>query len=167
MTTIDVLIPYQNPVYHETVAAESVDGEIWELREHAGFCPLAPGDRVRVDSANNLTEIVFLEPTYVYGVFCHLPAGVTFGMAPSENHPALVKLAKLEEEWRRDTQVTRTTAFTFLLSTPNPQWFEDKVANHPYVEYTDLLRIPEATLDLSELLAHPAFHGDAGPISGH
>lgn len=159
MTTIDVSITYTVPdlPLHETVKAEAVWGDEWELREHTGFAPLAPGDHVRVNAASELVEIVSTVPTFVYTVSCHLPAGISFGMSPTPDHPAMVAMAQVEEAWRRDTWVTRTTAFTFVISSPTRYWFEETVAPHPYVEEVELIRTPTMRFDLREILAHPHF----------
>lgn len=155
-TTIDVLIEYALGL-KDTVKAELVDGDVWELREHAGFGPLAPGDRVRVDAESRLVEIVSLERTFVYVVHCHLPAGITTGMRPTEHHPVVKAMAEVEAEWKRDTWVTKTTGLTFVISSPTEQWFVDKVAGHKYVQETELIRTPTMLLDLGEMLAHPHF----------
>lgn len=154
---IDVLIDYAVLGLGDTVKAELVDADVWELREHAGFSSLAPGDRIRVDEQSRIAEIVSLERTFVHVVHFHLPAGITAGHRPSHNHPAMIALREVEEEWRRDTWVTRLTGFTFAISSPSQGWFVDKVATHEFVEEIEQVRTPDTQLDLTEILAHPRF----------
>jgi len=140
---------------------EEVDGEemrpgIVELRSHATFAPLGPGDIVETEGPV-ITGIKHFEPLWTIEATLHLPAGTRFAMSPDVEHPAMVAVAECEEDWRRAAWVTRNTSFSFLISAQTRGWLEDNVEGHPYVEHVALVRTPDLRPDLDVWLTHPSF----------
>jgi hypothetical protein len=145
--------------FAEVLQGEQVDRG-HELKTHSTFCPLGPFDvveTVREPSGLVVAGVAHLEPLWTVEATLHLPRGTTFGRAPTEEHPAMRAVAECEEDWRRAAWVTRTTAFTFRVSSASRGWLEDNVEAHPYVEHIDLIRMPTMRADLAQWLAHPDF----------
>lgn len=146
--------------FSEEVHADFIDHrpdcDVYELRCHATFVPLAPRDRVRVVDGV-ITAIERLHPGWTIEATLHLPAATTFGHHPSEEHPALKAVAEVQAQWQQHALVTRNTAFSFLVTSDSRKWLEANVDKHRYVEHVDLIRGPAGTVDLAWFLAHPAF----------
>lgn len=139
-------------------SAHGVGRHHYDLTSHATFAPLAPGDVVSCARGTRvINKVVHLAPLWTIEATLHLPAGTTFAMAPTEEHPAMKAVAECEKEWRRAAWVTRNTAFSFLVSAQTRGWLEDNVEGHPYVEHIELVRTPDLSPDLAGWLRHPAF----------
>jgi hypothetical protein len=135
----------------------------FELRSHASFMPLAPGDIVAVDADDNVRGIVKLEQLWTYEVILNMP-GIEPGMTPTEAHPAMKAVAELEEKWRDAAWVTRPTNFTFLVSAQTEEWLKAEVFDHPYVRYVERVRDPRMKIDFDVAVAHPDLDGSGiGP----
>lgn len=132
--------------------------QYYDLRTHATFAPLAPGDVVSCARGTRVVnQVVHLEPLWTVEATLHLPAGTTFAMSPTDEHPAMKAVAKCEEDWQRAAWVTRNTAFSFLVSAQTRSWLQDNVESHPYVEHVDLVRDPDLKPNLAGWLQHPSF----------
>lgn len=125
----------------ETIAARPTDKpDEYELRAHGFLVPLGPGDVVRVDDSMMVQDVVSLDPQLIYHVDLHLPMDF-FGDTPlPDDHPAVVAVEKLVDEWQRDTTVTLLTTFSMVISSKTQRWFDEKVAGHNFVQATLLTR---------------------------
>lgn len=139
----------------EEIEGTAMPGGLVLLTQHASFMPLAPGDLVSVDGDRVIVAIERLEKQWMAEVAFHLPAGTTFGRAPSPDHPALRAVAETVAEWRKGACVTQTTSFTVLVSCSTREWIERNVVGHPYVEDCELVRTPDTVIDLQRALANP------------
>jgi hypothetical protein len=142
--------------FEEEVEAEELRPGVAELRAHATFAPLGPGDVVETQG-EVIVGVKHFEPLWTVEATMHLPAGTRFAMSPTADHPAMVAVAECEENWRRAAWVTRNTSFSFLVSAQTRSWLEENVEAHPYVEHVELVRTPDLRADLDAWLAHPAF----------
>lgn len=150
--------PFSEEVEAQITSDYSPRRSHFELKSHATFAPLAPGDVVACARGTHVVrKVVRLESLWTVEATLHLPAGTTFAQAPGEEHPAMRAIAECEEDWRRDAWVTRNTAFSFLVSSQSRGWLEDKVEAHPYVEHVDVVRTPAMEPDLEGWLRSPAF----------
>lgn len=169
--TISVTIPYALQGVDETVLGRviqprtSASWGLTELRQHASFIPLAPGDIVSTDALDVVRQIQHLEPVWTYEIMLHLPA-LEANATPTEQHPAMKQIAELEEGWKRAAYVTRPTNFTFLVSAHDLEWIEREVLMHPFVHHYELVRDPQMKIDLAVAIKHPDLDGlRTGPWS--
>lgn len=139
----------------DVLVQELDGGRTVELREHASFIPLGPGDIVHVDITDTVTGVEMLARVYTYEVDFHMPA-------PGSEEKGKAAVAALVEEWRRDAWITQDTAFSCHVTSQTHQWLEERVLSHPYVQSSLQLRTPEMRFDLATAVRHPDLNGDGG-----
>lgn len=150
--------PFDEEVEAQIATNYAQGRSYYDLKAHATFAPLGPGDVVATARGTRvINQVVHLEPLWTIEATLHLPAGTTFAMAPTEEHPAMKAVAECEENWRRAAWVTRNTAFSFLVSSQTRGWLEENVEDHPYVEHVELVRTPDLRANLDGWLRRPAF----------
>ena len=137
-------------------------GHLFELREHTNFMPLAPGDIVVVDLENVVRGVAYLAPLYTYEVLLHLPADLKPFHTPTDEHPAMQKIAALEEEWRNAAWVTRFSNFSFYVSSQTEEWLREHVFKHPFVKSETLVRTPDFRIDFNVARENPDLDGTGG-----
>lgn len=113
------------------------DGENFRMTQHGYFVPLAPGD------------VVTAEDGWITGVVSQEPVFMIQAYFPINTPPEVVR-AKCDE-WRTATDVTRATALTALITSRSHQWLTDVI--EPQVWWVELLRVPGATIDVTQALA--------------
>lgn len=163
---VHITYPAHADMPAETLEATEIRPGIAELRQHSGFIPLGPGDRVQVDQSGDVLGVEHLDPVFTYEVVLHLPADLVAGRPLPDHHPSRAKIQALLDELSRDAVVTRTTNFSFLVSSQSRRWLDEKVVAHKYVDNYRLIRTPDLQVNLSVATAHPNLDGArTGPWS--
>lgn len=140
----------------ESLEADDLGDGRAELRQHATFIPLAPGDVVAYDVTETATAVLKLVPVYTYEVSMKLPND------PERTDHAAELVKGIFEEWRRDAWVTQDTRFSALVSSQTQRWFDETVRPNRYVNFIDERRTPELRLDLDVAVQHPDLNGAGG-----
>jgi hypothetical protein len=153
MTVQTIYITYPTGDIERIKARSTVTAGEFEVRSHAFLCPLAPGDRVRVDANAQITEVVSLEPQFVFHVDLHLPIDFLAGPLPA-HHPGVRIANQITEGWARDTTLTHLTTFNFVISSSNWRWFDENVNRSRYVDFSTMTRTPVTT----------EFHLECSPV---
>lgn len=127
---------------HDLIEADEIGSNLAELRHHARYMPLAPGDVVtHHDGA--ITSVLQWAQVWLLEVEFKLPANLTFMKGLPPDDPSNVKIGATVAAWARDAYVTQRSGYDYLVSAPDRDWIKDKVQTCPYVDYMELVRYPD------------------------
>lgn len=138
-----------------------------ELKAHAIFIPLAPGDLLLYDvDTGTALQLVKQAPVWTLDVDFKVPANLVVGQALPDDDVAVVTIKAATDEWQREAWVTQHSGLSFYVSAPDREWLEHRVMTNKYVGHVDMIRYPDMNIDLGIAIANADF-GDLtiGPWS--
>lgn len=118
-----------------------------ELRAHAIYIPLAPGDVVTYDiGTGEILSLVQRARVWTVDVDFALPGNLVTGQGLPANAERVI--SEVTEEWAREAWVTQHTGLSFYVSAPDRDWLEDRVLLCKYVDHMEMVRHPDMAIDL-------------------
>lgn len=155
---------YPDGIVDEKIAAIPAGDGLAELRGHAYFMPLGPGDIVRIDDDGGVLGVVHLALIRTYQVHFPLPEQIQFGVTPPPCDPTRRVVAAVLKRWEAATVVTQSSNYTARVSSVSLSWLEQEVVNNPLVEYCELVRDEDLALNFAVAVRNPNLDGrNAGP----
>lgn len=132
-----------------------------ELRTHASYVPLGPGDVVSFDFAGRIIGLVQRDRSYIVEVELPIPAdALRDGL--SADASVLEPAEQLFAEWSRHASVTVQTSYSCFISSSSAEWLRDAVETNPSVMAVTVRRTPDTAINLDVALEHADFDGDGG-----
>lgn len=125
------------------------DLAVYELRAHAIFIPLAPGDIVLAHiESREIVSLVAQAQLWTVDADFMLPANLTTGKVLPDDDPAKTIIREVTQAWQREAWVTQHGGFSFYVSAQDRDWLEDRVMLCQYVDHVELVRYPGMKIDL-------------------
>lgn len=118
-----------------------------ELRAHAIYMPLAPGDIVvyNIDTGAP-TRLLYLAPLWTIDCDFAIPANLVTGQGLPLRAQRVID--RVTGEWQREAWVTQHTGLSFYVSAADREWLEDRVMGCEYVDHLEMIRHPSMQIDL-------------------